>query len=124
MLMLTTFIAWAVIDAGAPYPVGFLVALVSGLLLGAVVERVVIRPIEGAPPLNAIIVTLGLLVLLQAFAGMIWGGNPRSFPPAFSIAGYKIGGRGAPFSPVHLFSPPVVGPPGGGLALPFPPPPP
>ena len=93
MLMVTTFIAWTVIDAGAPYWLGFLVALARGLVLGAVVERVVIRPIEGAPPLNAIIVTLGLLVLLQAFAGMIWGGNPRSFPPAFSIKGFKVGGH-------------------------------
>src|SRR4051812_551886 len=124
MLMVTTFIAWALIDHGAGYWLAFFAALACGLLLGAAIERVLIRPVEGAPPLNAIVVTLGLLVLLQALAGMIWGGNPKSFPPAFSIAGYKIGGRGAPFSPVHLFSPPVVGPPGGGLALPFPPPPP
>jgi branched-chain amino acid transport system permease protein len=109
MLMLTTFIAWAAIDAGAPYWAGFALALVSGLVLGAVVERVVIRPVEGAPPLNAIIVTLGLLVLLQAIAGMIWGGNPRSFPPAFSIAGYEVGGRTVLFSPFDLFTVLVVG---------------
>jgi branched-chain amino acid transport system permease protein len=108
MLMLTTFIAWAAIDAGAPYWAGFAIALASGLLLGAVVERVVIRPVEGAPPLNAIIVTLGLLVLLQAVAGMIWGGNPRSFPPAFGIEGYRIGGRTVLFSPFDLFTVLVV----------------
>jgi branched-chain amino acid transport system permease protein len=108
MLMLTTFIAWAVIEHGAPYWVGFLVALVSGLVLGAVVERVVIRPVEGAPPLNAIIVTLGLLVLLQAFAGMIWGGNPKSFPPAFSIKGLRVGGHTVLFSPFDLFTVLVV----------------
>src|SRR3954453_19692782 len=55
MLMLTTFVAWAVIAAGAPYPVGFVVAMVSGLVLGAAVERVGIRPIGGAPPLNGTI---------------------------------------------------------------------
>jgi branched-chain amino acid transport system permease protein len=104
MLMLTTFIAWALIDRGAPYWVGFFVALASGLVLGAVVERVVIRPIEGAPPLNAIIVTLGLLVLLEAFAGMVWGGNPKSFPPAFSINGFKIGGHTVLFSRFDLFT--------------------
>src|SRR4051812_16773926 len=109
MLMLTTFVAWAVIDAGAPYPVGFVVALVSGLVLGAAVERVVIRPIEGAPPLNAIIVALGLLVLLQAFAGMVWGGNPRSFPPAFSIKGFSVFGHTVLFSPFDLFTVLVVG---------------
>jgi branched-chain amino acid transport system permease protein len=108
MLMFTTFIAWAAIDAGASYWVGFVVALLSGLVLGAVVERVVIRPVEGKPPLNAVIVTLGLLVLLQAVAGMIWGGNPHSFPPAFSIRGYRVGGHTLLFSPADLFTVLVV----------------
>jgi branched-chain amino acid transport system permease protein len=83
-------------------------ALAAGLVLGAVVERVVVRPIEGGPPLNAIIVTLGLLVLLEAVAGMIWGGNPKSFPPAFSISGYRIGGHAVLFSPFDLFTVIVV----------------
>lgn len=104
MLMFTTFVAWTVIDNGAPYWVGLVAALASGFALGAIVERVVIRPVEGAPPLNAVIVTLGLLVLLQAIAGMIWGGNPRSFPPAFSIRGYEIGDRTVLFSPQDLFA--------------------
>jgi branched-chain amino acid transport system permease protein len=109
MLMFTTFIAWTAIDHGASYWVGFAVALLSGLALGALLERVVIRPVEGAPPLNAIIVTLGVLVLLEAGAGMIWGGNPRSFPPAFSIKGYEIGGHAVLFSPFDLFTVLVVG---------------
>jgi branched-chain amino acid transport system permease protein len=109
MLMVTTFIAWALIDHGAGYWLAFFAALLAGLALGAVIERVLIRPVEGAPPLNAIVVTLGLLVLLEALAGMIWGGNPKSFPPAFSIAGYKIGGRAVLFSPFDLFTVLVVG---------------
>jgi branched-chain amino acid transport system permease protein len=109
MLMFTTFIAWAAIEHGASYWVGFAVALVSGLVLGALIERVVIRRVEGAPALNAIIVTLGVLVLLQAAAGMIWGGNPRSFPPAFSIKGYVIGDHAVLFSPFDLFTVAVVG---------------
>src|SRR3954467_3185524 len=108
MLMVTTFLAWTVIDHGAPYWIGFVVALSSGLGLGAVIERVVIRPVEGAPPLNAVIVTLGLLVLLQAMAGMIWGGNPHSFPPAFSIKGYRIADHTVLFSPADVFGVVVV----------------
>jgi branched-chain amino acid transport system permease protein len=119
MLMFTTFIAWAVIDGGASYWVGFVVALLSGLVLGALIERVIIRPVEGAPPLNAIIVTLGVLVLLQAVAGMIWGGNPRSFPPAFSIKGYEIGGHAVLFSRFDLFTVAVVGALMAGVILLF-----
>src|SRR5947199_7983128 len=72
MLMVTTFIASAVIGKTGSYALGFVIALACGLLLGALVERVLIRPIESAPPLNAVIVTLGLYTLLVAIAGMIW----------------------------------------------------
>ena len=108
MLMLTTFVAWTVTDHGGSYWLAFAVALASGLVLGALVERTIIRPVEGAPPLNAVIVTLGLLILLEAVAGMIWGGNPHSFPPAFSIQGYQVGGRTVLFSPFDLFTVLVV----------------
>jgi branched-chain amino acid transport system permease protein len=103
MLMITTFVASSVITSSGSYWLGFFVALAAGLVLGAVVERVIIRPVEGGPPLNAVIVTLGLLILLQAVAGMIWGGTPRSFPPAFSIQGYSVNGHRVLFSPFDLF---------------------
>jgi branched-chain amino acid transport system permease protein len=103
MLMVTTFIASVLIDDGSPYWVALMVALISGFVLGGVVERVLIRRVESAPPLNAVIVTLGLLVLLEAGAGMIWGNTPRSFPAAFSIQGYKVGGTRLLFSPNDLF---------------------
>jgi len=103
MLMITTYIASAVISATGSYIFGFVVALVSGLLIGAVVERVIIRPIENAPPLNAVIVALGLYSLLIAVAGMIWGATPRSFPSAFSIRGYQIGGTRVLFAPNDTF---------------------
>ena len=103
MLMITTYIASALINSTGSYVVGFVVALVAGLLMGALVERVLIRPVENAPPLNAVIVTLGLYTFLVALAGMIWGATPRSFPAAFSIRGYTIGGTRVLFSPNDTF---------------------
>ncbi len=108
MLMITTFIASSVITSSGSYWLGFAVALASGLVLGALVERVLIRRVEGGPPLNAVIVALGLLILLEAVAGMIWGNTPRSFPPAFSIQGYDVGGTRLLFSPNDLFTVLVV----------------
>ena len=119
MLMFTTFLAAVVIEAGNPYWVGLVVALAVALVLGTVVERVLIRRVESAPPLNAVIVTLGLLVLLEAAAGMIWGNTPRSFPAAFSIQGFKVGGTRLLFSPNDLFIVLVVLAVAGGLALLF-----
>ncbi len=103
MLMITTFIASAVINKTGSYALGVAVALASGFIFGAIVERVLIRPIESAPPLNAVIVTLGLYTLLVAVAGMIWGNSPRAFPAAFSLRGYRIGGTTLLFTPNDLF---------------------
>lgn len=104
MLMITTFIGSTVVAVTGSYWIAFAVALAAGLLLGLVVEVVLIRPVENAPPLNAVIVTLGLLVLLQGLAGMIWGGTPRSYPPAFSIRGFTVGGVKLLFALSDLFT--------------------
>jgi branched-chain amino acid transport system permease protein len=103
MLMITTFIASAVINATGSYWLGFVVALLAGLVLGAVVERVLIRPVEGGPPLNPVIVALGIYTLLIAIGGMIWGNTPRSFPAAFSLRGYNVGGTTLLFTPNDTF---------------------
>jgi branched-chain amino acid transport system permease protein len=103
MLMFTTFLAWSVVQHGGSYWLALAVGLASGLVLGAAVERILIRRVEGGPPLNAVITTLGLLILLQAAAGMIWGGTPHSYPPAFTISGFT---RNVLLSPSDVF---VVG---------------
>ena len=103
MLMITTFIAWKVVSSGGSWVAGFAVALSCGLVMGAAVERILIRRVESAPPLNAVIVTLGLLLLLQSIAGMIWGNTPKSYPAAFSIQGYKVGSTTLLFAPNDLF---------------------
>jgi len=103
MAMICAFIAFSVINGGGSYWLGFLVALASGLVIGAVVERVIIRPVESKPPLNAVIVTFGLLILLEAIAGMIWGENSRSLPSHFSIRGLQVGGTTIALSPFDVF---------------------
>src|SRR5436305_7606398 len=101
MLMFTTFIAWDLAQQhGVNYWVALAVAMASGLILGGVSERVLVRPVENGPPLNAVIVTLGLLVSLQAVAGMIWGQTQsHSYPPAFDFRGYTVGSKHLFFSP-------------------------
>ena len=103
MLMFTTFIASAVISSTGSYWVGFFVALLAGLAMGAVVERILVRPVEGGPAINPVILTLGLYTLLVAVAGMIWGNTPRSFPAAFSLRGYRVGGTNLLFTPNDTF---------------------
>jgi branched-chain amino acid transport system permease protein len=91
MAMFTTYVAWLVIRHTGNYWLGFAVALASGLVLGAILERTVVRPTLGKPPMNSVIVTIGLLIFLEGLAGIIYGGQYRSFPAAFSLTGLKIG---------------------------------
>jgi len=105
MLMFTTFIAWDLSQVhNVNYWIAGAVALVSGLILGGVAERVLVRPVETGPPLNAVIVTLGLLIFLQAIAGMIWGNSQsHSYPPAYDFKGYTAGSKHLFFAPNDLF---------------------
>ena len=104
MAMFTTYIAWLVIRDTGSYWAGFAVALAAGLVLGSVLEYTVVRRVENKAPLNAVIVTIGLLILLEGLAGIIYGGQYRSFPAAFSIKGLSIGSVGLGISPNDLFT--------------------
>ena len=91
MAMITTYVALVFIDAGMSYWIGFAAALLSGLVLGAVVERVAIRPVEGKPEINAVILTLGLFIVLHAVAAIVFGSRYRSFPAPFGLRGFEVG---------------------------------
>ena len=104
MAMFTTYVAWLVIRDTGSYWAGFALALVAGLALGALLESTVIRPTMSKAPLNSVIVTIGLLILLEGVAGIIYGGQYRSFPAPFSVKGIKVGSVGLGISPADLFT--------------------
>jgi branched-chain amino acid transport system permease protein len=104
MGMITTYVAVTLLDRQISYWLAFVVALVAGAVVGVVVERVLIRPVQAKPPINAVIVTLGLLILVEAVAAMIWGGNFRSFPAPFSVRGLHVGNTEIALSPFDVFT--------------------
>jgi len=92
MAMFTTYLAWTMINAGLPYWVAFAVTLVIGFVGGVVIERVIIRPVENAPILAIVIVTIGLLVILNSLAGFIWSYVQKPFPSPFPPQPIRFGG--------------------------------
>src|SRR5438477_12376799 len=84
MAMLATFVAYALINRGMSYWIALPVTLVLAFGGGIVIQRLVIRPVERAPVLTLVIITLGLATLIHCFAGFIFGYVPRSFPSPFS----------------------------------------
>jgi branched-chain amino acid transport system permease protein len=92
MAVATSYVAYSVAGATGSYWVGFLTALLVGLVLGAVVERVVMRHVEQAPPLNAVIVALGLVLVFQGVLGMIYGSQYLPFPAPFRRDAMTVAG--------------------------------
>jgi branched-chain amino acid transport system permease protein len=92
MAVATSYVAYSVTGATGSYWLGFAAALLAGLVLGAVVERLVMRHVEQAPPLNAVIVALGLVLVFQGVLGMIYGNQYLSFPAPFSRVAMTVGG--------------------------------
>jgi branched-chain amino acid transport system permease protein len=97
----TSYVAYSVIGATGSYWLGLGAALVAGLILGAVVERLVMRHVEHGPPLNAVIVALGLVLVFQGVLGMIYGNQYLAFPAPVSRVAWTV--RGVPLvSPYDL----------------------
>jgi branched-chain amino acid transport system permease protein len=92
MAMFATFVAWAVVQSGAPLWVALPAAFGTAFVGGMLVERVLIRPVEHGNPLNLVIVTLGLFILVNAAAGWIWGFSLRDFPRLFPGGAVTLGG--------------------------------
>src|SRR5215210_5253472 len=92
MAMFSTFIAWALMQAGLPLGLALLGTLALSFLGGMVIERAIIRPVEGGEVLTLVIVTLGLYILVNSFAGWIWGFGNRAFPSVFGDGTVEVAG--------------------------------
>jgi branched-chain amino acid transport system permease protein len=84
MAMFGTFICFALLaKAGMPLIAVLVLAAPIGALLGLATERIAIRPLQGAPQVNALIATIGLWMIFHHSAGWIWGYDPVRFPCLF-----------------------------------------
>jgi len=72
MAMFSTYIAWMLVNAEVPFWAAFALTLVVSFIGGMLIERIVIRPVENAPVLAAVVVTIGLLLIFNASAGWLF----------------------------------------------------
>jgi branched-chain amino acid transport system permease protein len=92
MAMFSTFICWELTQRDIPYWAAFFLTLGISFAGGVVIERVVIRPVENAPVLTVVTVTIGLLILLNNGAAWIWKGQQRLLDNPFPKDTYDVGG--------------------------------
>jgi branched-chain amino acid transport system permease protein len=92
MATVSTFVAWSLVHHGMPFWGAFFLTLALSFLGGIALERVVIRPVESAPVLTIVIVTLGLAILLNGFTSVEWGSDVKKFPSPFPTRPIHAGG--------------------------------
>jgi branched-chain amino acid transport system permease protein len=92
MATFTTFICWSLMNRGLSFWAAFPIVLAIAFAGGVAIERVLIRPVENAPVLTVVIVTLGLALLLNGLMSVIWGGGSRQFRGPFSTRTIDVGG--------------------------------
>ena len=83
LAMFATYFAWSLINAGVPYWPAFFLTVVFAFVLGVVIERVIIRPVENAPVLAVVVVFIALLVILNSVTGWIFSYTIKTFPSPF-----------------------------------------
>ncbi len=69
---------------------GLAVAIPGCMALGFAIERVAYRPLRRAPRLAALITAIGVSIVLQNVAMLIWGKQYISFPPLLPVVRYEI----------------------------------
>jgi len=97
MAMFATFLAFTLIGRGMSYWIALPITIALAFAGGIVIQRVIIRPVERAPVLTLVIVTLGLATLVNGLAGFFFGYLPRSFPSPFSVQTVNILGAAASY---------------------------
>jgi branched-chain amino acid transport system permease protein len=68
------------------------VAIVACMALGYTIERVAYRPLRNAPRLAPLITAIGVSIVLQTLAMMIWGREYHVFPLPFTNNLHALGG--------------------------------
>jgi branched-chain amino acid transport system permease protein len=71
---------------------GALVAIPTCVAVSVMMERVAYRPLRGAPRLAPLITAIGISIILQHIAMMIWSRNPLAFPQILDNRVFRVGG--------------------------------
>ncbi len=92
MAMFTTYIAWALMEHhGWSYWPAFVVTLLFAFALGLGIQRVVIAPVANASVLTIVIMTIGLVLIFNGLAPLIWSAEIRAFPSPFPNETWQVG---------------------------------
>jgi branched-chain amino acid transport system permease protein len=90
--MLGAFVLSSFLALRLPYVPALLCAVVVVAILGLLSERLTVRPLRGRHHFTIVLSTLGLSILLQNGALLVWGAEPRQIAPSWASYPVVVGG--------------------------------
>ena len=101
--MVVAYVAWTVSTTfGAGAPMVVIAAIITGIILGLLVERLIMRPMLGEPVFSGVLVTVGLAVVLRSVVMLIWGASPHKLDVGAADAVVRIADIGIRVSQVTV----------------------
>lgn len=92
MALFSTYATWKFTDYGMGIVPAIAISMTLAFVGGAVLERVVIRPVEQSSPLIVVIVTIGLFLALNSLAQLVFGTDEKQLDSAFPGSNWSLGG--------------------------------
>jgi branched-chain amino acid transport system permease protein len=92
MALFSTYIVWKFTDSGMPVWIAILLAMAVSFIGGALIERIVIRPVERLSALIVVIVTIGLFLALNSVTQLAFGSGQQALPSAYPQHTWRPGG--------------------------------
>ena len=92
MAMFSAYIAWALTQIGLSYLAAFVITLAASFVIGVIIQWFLIRPMSRAQPLSLIIIFIGLLLIFNSLAGLLFGYSVQTFPSPFNGVFFSVPG--------------------------------
>ena len=101
--MLGAYLYYSLRQQGLPVGLAMLIAVLGIGLLGLITDQTLLRWLRNASALTRLIATMGLLLLIQSIAVLIWDIPARTTPPIISGSPFHILGGIVPSDRLWLF---------------------
>ncbi len=116
VLMVGALTSWTVVtllaDAGLPGWLLLLLSLIAAIVVCATlnfsIEKIAYRPLRNAPRLAPLITAMGMSLLLQTLAMIIWKPNYKAYPTLLPNQIYDVGGAVITFTQIVILITTVV----------------
>jgi len=100
IIMVGAFVALVALNAGLPPIVAIALTIIGCTLLAVIIEKLAYRPLRSAPRISVLITAIGVSILLQNLAMLIFSADPQSFPVLIPSGSVAVGGLELAYTPL------------------------